>query len=188
MMENLKVGRFRNGDTLANNLSDLDWEAAVSGAYSVYSGENANDLAYGKLYNWYAVADSRGLCPSGWHVPTDDEWKTLETSLGMLAGELNNTGGRGVNQNVGGKLKSVSAQWLGTNTGATNESSFEALPGGYRYFDGSYLFKGNSGYWWTSSENSSSSAWYRNLKSSNAGSFRSNDFKTVGNSVRCIQD
>lgn len=130
MSKNLRVSKYRNGDPITTNLSNTTWQNTTSGACAVYQNSAANDSIYGKLYNWYAVADPRGLCPTGWHVPSDGEWQTLETALGMPASELNNTGGRGLSQNVGGKLKAVSPLWLSPNAGATDSSGFTGLPGG----------------------------------------------------------
>ncbi|MBU6331267.1 MAG: hypothetical protein KGQ80_02480, partial [Bacteroidetes bacterium] len=76
---NLKVSKYRNGDNIPTGLSDAQWGSTTSGAYAMYNNDAANDALYGKLYNWYAVTDSRGLCPTGWHVPSDGEWTTLTT-------------------------------------------------------------------------------------------------------------
>jgi len=94
MKENLKVSRYRNA--IPTNLSNSAWQAANTGAHAIYNNDAANNTTYGKLYNWYAVVDSRNLYPTGWHVPTDAEWTTLENFLG----------GAGV---AGGKMKSLSS-------------------------------------------------------------------------------
>lgn len=109
------------------------------------------------LYNWYAVDDSRGLAPAGWHVPTDEEWKQLEMYLGMSQSDANDDGFRGTYE--GNKLKATSGWNSGGN--GTNSSGFSALPGGYRYGNGSFYAVGNGGYLWSSSEFSSDNAWYR---------------------------
>jgi uncharacterized protein (TIGR02145 family) len=131
---------------------------------------------YGKLYNWYAVNDPRGLAPEGWHVPTDEEWTTLTTYLG--------------NQIMaGGKMKETGiSHWQSPNTGATNESGFSALPGGYRNFNGTFSNIGNFGNWWSSLEGSTSTAWYRNLDYGYSSILRYECSKATGSSVRCIKD
>lgn len=175
MKENLKVSKYRNGSAIPTGLSDSLWINTSSGAYAIYNNNAANNTTYGKLYNWFAVADPRGLCPAGWHVPTDAEWTTLENFLG----------GQTV---AGGKMKSVSSLWQSPNTGATNESGFSGLPGGYRYFNGSYNSIGDYGYWWSSTEYSTTDAWARNLDYSNSNSNQYNLIEQNGFSVRCLRD
>ncbi len=175
MAENLKTTRYRNGDPISTNLSDTDWKNATTGAYSIYDNKPENDKTYGKLYNWYAVADSRNLCPAGWHVPSDAEWTTLENFLG----------GDGIE---GGKMKAVSNLWQSPNKGATNESGFSGLPGGSRSWDGNYTNVGNYGYWWLSTDNSSSNAWGRGLDYDNGYSGLHASDERRGFSVRCLRD
>jgi uncharacterized protein (TIGR02145 family) len=175
MKQNLKVSKYRNGDSIPTNLSNSTWQATTSGAYAIYNNTATNDSIYGKLYNWYAVADSRGLCPTGWHVPGDAEWTTLENFLG----------GSSV---AGGKMKAVSSLWTAPNTGATNSSGFTGLPGGNRDGNGTFFFIGFFGYWWSSTQASSPDAWYRVLSYVNANSYRDLITKTYGFSVRCVRD
>ena len=141
---------------------------------------------YGMLYNWYAVNGDSGsgtkqLAPVGWHVPTDAEWTTLTTYLG----------GTSV---AGGKMKSTRTEptpaprWLSPNTGATNESGFTGLPGGYRNAVGSFLNRAYNGYWWSSSQYDSSLAWLRYLYYLNANVYWSPNNKAYGFSVRCLKD
>ncbi len=174
MAENLNVDHYRNGDLIPTGLSNAQWESTTTGAYAIYNDDRANERIYGKLYNWYAVSDPRGLCPTGWHVPSDSEWSTLETYLGGSAV-------------AGGKLKSTSG-WKTPNTGATNSSGFNAFPGGYRLNGGAYDYIGTSGNWWSSSENNSSSAWNRKLYFFNSDVFRNYYSKQGGFSVRCVRD
>jgi uncharacterized protein (TIGR02145 family) len=175
MKENLKVSKYRNGDPIPTNLTDAAWGATTTGAYSIYNNDAANNTTYGKLYNWYAVADSRNLCPVGWHVPTDSEWTTLENYLG----------GTSV---AGGKLKSTSTLWNAPNTSATNESGFSGLPGGTRDRFGTYYFIGSNGAWWSSTEYSATYAWGRNLNYGNGNSGRDYYDGQGGFSVRCLRD
>jgi uncharacterized protein (TIGR02145 family) len=188
MAENLKTTKYRNGNAIPTNLTDAAWTAATTGAYAIYNNDAVNNTIYGKLYNWYAVADSRNLCPTGWHVPSDGECKTLEISLGMSASDADLAGNRGTAQNVGGKLKSTSSLWTAPNTGATNESGFSGLPGGPRNYDGTYLDVGGSGFWWSSTGNSTTNAWGRVLLYYNGDSLRNLNDKRNGFSVRCLRD
>ena len=175
MKENLKTTKYRNGDLIPTNLSDAAWQATTSGAFSIYNNTTANDSIYGKLYNWYAVADPRGLCPTGWHVPSDAEWTTLENFLG----------GSSV---AGGKMKAVSSLWTSPNTGATNSSGFTGLPGGGRNFDGEYIFIGTNGYSWSSTQYTTTIAWCRNLDNDNGDVYPNYFNKGQGFSVRCLRD
>jgi uncharacterized protein (TIGR02145 family) len=179
--ENLRSDNYRNGDAIPGNLTDAQWTSTSSGAQTVYgegtstvyqgsSDELANLSTYGRLYNWYAVNDSRGLCPSGFHVPSDGEWTVLENALGGSAV-------------AGTALKAASPAWDGTNS-----SGFSALPGGYRgsglgFFD----YQGNDGYWWSSSP-SGTSAWYRYLDSGYSSVYRARSNARYGFSVRCVRD
>jgi uncharacterized protein (TIGR02145 family) len=194
MKENLKVSKYRNGDPIGE-VSDVEQWAAIwnngtptgQAAWCYYNNDAANNATYGKLYNWYAVADPRGLCPAGWHVPSDAEWYTLENYLDPTVNNPNATGYRGTD--VGGKLKAVSSLWSSPNTGATNSSGFTAFPGGFRYSEELFYDVGYNGAWWSSTEPTSSLAWDRFLNYGNATSLRNDiNFKTNGLSVRCLRD
>ncbi len=189
MAENLKTSQYRNGDAIPTGLSAEAWENTDEGnigAYAVYNDDPANDVTYGKLYNWYAVDDSRGLCPTGWHVSSDAEWKEMEMHLGMSLSEANSAGYRGTDE--GGKMKSTSSLWNSPNVGATNESGFSGLPGGRRNYGGSFGDIGGNGYWWSSTELSASFAWYRKLYYDGSGVYRFDYYKRTGRSVRCLRD
>ena len=168
--ENLRTTTYLNGEAIPQNLSFGDWSSTTSGAMAFY---NYNDgSAYGGLYNWYAVDDARGLCPSGWHVPTDAEWTILTDHLG----------GESV---AGGQMKTTYG-WNGGGNG-TNSSGFSGLPGGSRGSNGGFGGAGDFGGWWSSSP-SGSNAWFRFLGSSgeDVGRFDSNP--QIGFSVRCVRD
>lgn len=189
MLKNLDVVTYRNGDTIPQVTSSTQWENLTSGAWCYFDNDQSNGTTYGKLYNWYAVNDPRGLAPSGWHIPSDDEWKILEIFLGMSANVANETGWRGNDE--GGKLKeSGTNHWRSPNSGATNSSGFTGLPADHRFQDGS--FPTNSGIyttWWTSSEVNSSIAWVRSLFYNYSTIFRPNNWgKGNGLSVRCVKD
>jgi len=179
--ENLKVSRYRDSTPIPQGLTDTVWKNSYSGLYSYYQNNSSNQHIYGKLYNWYAVTDNRGLCPEGWHVPSLQEWKILENFLG---GE----------DLAGGKMKSVrfagSSLWYSPNMGATNESGFSGLPGGMRVFDNSEQFSlmGESGIWWSSSTIDFYLAWVMKLSYMEEKSDTDAGAKRYGYSVRCIRD
>ena len=175
MKENLKTTKYRNGSPIPGNLSDAAWSSTTGGAQVDYDNDPTNTAIYGKLYNWYAVADPRELCPTGWHVPSDSEWTTLENFLG---GSLV----------AGGAMKAVSTLWLSPNTGATNSSGFSGLPGGTRYTNGAYNVIGDFGYWWSSTQSSTTNAWGRFLSYINGSVSRYNANERAGFSVRCVRD
>ena len=191
--ENLATDQYRNGDAIPTGLNNAQWENTINtqqGAYAIYNNSANNDLIYGKLYNFYAVSDPRGLCPVGWHVPTDCEWMYLEGSLGMSVLEQESTGSRGAASNVGGQMKSTGTQyWQSPNSGATNSSGFSALPGGYRNGFGDYYDVGENGLWWSSTQYGSGFAWGRILFYNLTDVYRFSLFYSQdGFSVRCLRD
>jgi uncharacterized protein (TIGR02145 family) len=175
MGKNLDVTNYRNGDPILQVVNPSDWAGLTTGAWCYFNNDPVNGTIYGKLYNWYAVNDTRGLAPSGWHIPTDIEWTTLGNILGA---------------NPGAKMKSIgTANWTSPNTGATNSSGFTALPGGVRNSSGIFSFVGSFGNWWSSNEmTSTTNAWYRNLIYNNSLLGRSYGSKKLGYSVRLIKD
>jgi uncharacterized protein (TIGR02145 family) len=175
MDKNLDITTYRNGDTIAYVTDPTAWAALTTGAWCYYNNDPSTNATYGKLYNWYAVNDSRGFAPAGWHVPSDAECTTLETCLGGSV--------------AGGKMKVTGTiTWTSPNTGATNTSGWAGLPGGYRGTNGSFLNVGNNGGWWSSTESSTPDAWYRFLDFSNGNILRFSGVKKVGFSVRCLRD
>jgi uncharacterized protein (TIGR02145 family) len=186
LKQNLRTARYRNADSIHTGLNDAAWQNTTLGAYAIYNNDPVNDSIYGKLYNWFAVADPRGLCPTAWHVPSDAEWQMLETALGMPAAELTSIGSRGLAQNVGGQMKAVSTLWLAPNAGATNNSGFTGLPGGYRDVGGIYPnFGPVYGFWWSSTQDPTYGAWSRLLRSDYGNITRDGSLKGYGFSVRC---
>ena len=175
--QNLNVGKYRNGDAIPRVEDDAAWAGLTSGAYCYYMHDSATYAAvYGKLYNWYAVNDSRGLAPTGFHVATDANWASLETALGGAA-------------NAGGEIKETGIlHWFTPNTGAANSVGFNALPGGIRYDDGSFDNITKAGYWWTSSEVIADNPYYRYVYFDNKELFSDFYFRTIGFSVRCVKD
>jgi uncharacterized protein (TIGR02145 family) len=171
---NLNVTTYKNGDIIPEIQNATAWASLTTGAWCHYNNDPANDAIYGKLYNWYAVTDSRGLAPSGYHVPTDAEWTTLTTFLG----------GETV---AGGKMKATTL-WNSPNQDATNSSGFTGFPGGYRSSIGAFSNIGGIGLWWSSSELDTTYAWSRFLSYDLGFAFRSNTSKKNGFSVRCLKD
>jgi len=181
--KNLNVDRFRNGDPIPQAKTAEEWERAGKNrqpAWCYYDNNPANAEKYGKLYNWYAVSDPRGLAPRGWHIPSDEEWATL---IDYLGGD----------EVAGGKMKSKE-DWNGNGNGA-NVSGFTALPAGIRYniydYDGSYFSNiGRTAGWWSSSSGGIGVAWMRQLNSysNNVDNVAwENNNKSNGYSVRCIK-
>jgi uncharacterized protein (TIGR02145 family) len=188
MAENLKETEYRNGNAIQNVTDNSIWAGLSTGARCAYDNSESNASVYGYLYNWYAVSDSRNIAPPGWHVPTDEEWKTLEKHLGMSQSEADNSGERGTNE--GGKLKETGTiHWFSPNEGATNESGFSALPGGYRYdYDGIFYYLGYSATFWSSTELGANYAWYRYLYFSSSLVSRYINDKQDGFSIRLLRD
>ncbi|MEO8149686.1 MAG: fibrobacter succinogenes major paralogous domain-containing protein [Bacteroidia bacterium] len=186
MAENLKVKKYRNGNLIPQSQASTDW-VNITPAYCLYDN---NAAAPGLLYNWYAVTDTNNLAPAGWHIPTDEEWKTLEMSLGMSQAEADKFSWRGINE--GEKLK-IEAPLGWTRYGdvwAKNESGFTALAGGCRLFNGVWADPGlfATGFWWAATEHNDNESYYRYLDYKNADVFRSHVSKNYGMSIRCVKD
>jgi uncharacterized protein (TIGR02145 family) len=170
--ENLRSDNYRNGDAIPGELSDGQWSSTTFGAQAVYDHDSINLATYGRVYNWYATQDGRGLCPASFHVPSDWEWNTLENFLG----------GYSVAGTAMKSSPSDTPSWDGLNS-----SGFSGLPAGYRYFNGYFNVLGYNGYWWSSSPNGEL-AMYRYLNSGYSGVSHSGDNPLYGFSVRCIKD
>jgi uncharacterized protein (TIGR02145 family) len=176
MIENLQVGRYRNGDSIPNVTDDNQWSELQTGAYCDYKNIPGNSMVYGKLYNWYSINDKRGIAPKGWHVPSVAEWTTLATYLGK-------------DSIAGGKIKETGAtHWQSPNTGATNTSGFTALPGGYCNYQGFCHDLEYYGNWWSTKEVDSRNAEYRFVYWSSPVLYIGAYFKSNGLSVRCLKD
>lgn len=184
MTENLKSTKYNDGSTIPCIKDQFLWLRLDSAAYCYYQNNESYADTSGLMYNWYAI-NSGKLCPIGWHVPSDDEWKQLEgfadTKFGIGDSIWDKHGLRGFDS--GQRLKSVTGWREGVE--GTDEFGFNALPGGERltrFYGG-----GSSGFWWTSTEASSSSAYYRNLIYSFETIARDTHPKRMGFSVRCIK-
>jgi uncharacterized protein (TIGR02145 family) len=178
---NLKVTRYRNGDPIANVTTDNQWKTLTTGAYCAYDNLVPNFTTYGNLYNWHAASDTRGICPDGWHVPTDSEWELLGNFLGG-------------NSVAGGKMKSAgtieggTGLWYAPNEGATNTCDFSGQPGGYRINYGTFYSMGNVAYFWSSSDTASVNALNYVLDANNTSLKRYFNLQTNGFSIRCVKD
>jgi uncharacterized protein (TIGR02145 family) len=179
--ENLNVSRYRNGDKILTNLSDTEWGKTEQGACANSAGFDKNK-AFGKLYNYFAIADYRELCPVGWHVADVSDWTKLENAVWGKDHFL------GERSPVGGWLKSDSDSWISPNSGANNESNFSALPAGSRTSFGGYYGIGFTGWWWCDSSEDHVNPWTLSLKNSSANSFWTRQEKRNGFSVRCVKN
>jgi uncharacterized protein (TIGR02145 family) len=211
MTANLDVSTFRNGDPIPEAKTDEEWERAgklKQPAWCYYDNDPKNGVKYGKLYNWYAVNDLRGLAPVGYHVPTDAEWTTLKKFLGDDAvkkmkstigwenwtEDLECTNCKNWNAEYRKKTachvcKDTRVHGTKAHSGSgTNSSGFSGLPGGYRHDYGTFFYLGNYGYWWSASEYLTGNAYYRGLGRNYGFLGRNNSNKEEGFSVRCLRD
>ena len=177
MAENLKVTRYRNGESIPKVTDNSIWENLTTSAYCDYDN-NANYVAtYGRLYNWYVVNDSNNVAPVGWHVPSEDDWMTLLDYLGGIdvAGE---------------KMKETGTEhWVSEETKATNESGLSALPGGWRFENGNFLGIGYGVNFWSSSELNSSRVFAIGLfYTDKKVTLGEGIDKKAGCSIRCVKD
>jgi uncharacterized protein (TIGR02145 family) len=176
MAENLKVTKYLNNDPITYVPNETVWGGLSTEAYCWHDNLNADFITYGALYNWYAVNDSRGLCPAGWHVPSDAEWSILTSYLG------------GVNV-AGDKIKECgTAHWWSPNASATNETCFSALPGGMRDLNGVFGINEAEGFWWSSTQYNSSNAHYRSMYYDWGGVYVDWAIYRYGFSVRCVKN
>ncbi len=174
MASNLRTSRYNNGDPIPNVTNDAAWWALTSGAWSNYNNNSSNDAIYGKLYNWFAVDDSRQLCPTGWEIPSNEDLDSLASFLG---------GGNW----QGGKLKEVGfSHWLSPNTGATDQYGFSLLPAGSRE-DGLFADIGNYGYIWSTWASHPTTRKRWEFRRTQAAFFDINSAREDGYSCRCLK-
>jgi uncharacterized protein (TIGR02145 family) len=175
LVENLKTTKYRDGTDIPNVTDDTVWINLTTGAYCDYNNSPSYSEIYGRLYNWYAVNDSKNIAPQGWHVATDEEWATLATFLG----------GIGV---TGSKIKeSGTVHWNSPNKGASNASGFTALPAGGR-ISGTFGYLGMATAWWTATEFNADNGWTREVDFDAEDLLHGTLDKSIGFSVRCIKD
>jgi uncharacterized protein (TIGR02145 family) len=173
-----------------NNITNTnDWLLSIQPDYCTYNNEQVSNENSGFLYNWYAVSSSDGLCPTGYHVATDEDWQLLEFTLGMETDELDEIDFRGQGAQIGDKLK-YEFEWVESGITNMNSTQFNAMPGGGRSgFDGIFGGRFTTGFWWTSTENPDNfEPFYRELFYNNSGINRNTYSKEHGFSVRCVKD
>ena len=176
MLKNLDVSTYRTGDKIPQVTDSATWASLTTGAWCWYKNDSVTYATkYGRLYNWYAVNDPRGLAPEGWHVPSHKDWSTLFICLG------------GPN-NAAGKMKAISSFRLDRNSFVTNSSGFTGLPGGKRKDDGVFKFNGYIANWWSSTETNSTNAELCILMYDEDIAITNSDIKALGLSVRCVKD
>jgi uncharacterized protein (TIGR02145 family) len=177
MDKNLSVTTYSNGDPIPLVTDPVQWAALTTGAYCYYNNDPSTEAIYGRLYNWYAASDPRGLAPAGWHVATNAEWNTMRDCLGGMAV-------------AGGKIKEAgTVHWNSPNTGATNSSGFTALGGGYRTPFGAFDDIGGSGRWWSSNAYNPTLGLGAHVyyNTSDLWSSVASD-KTGGHHIRCVKN
>jgi len=180
MAENLKTKHYNNGDAIATTTSSsFDISTETNPKYQwAYDGDESLASTLGRLYTWFAITDNRGVCPTGYHIPTEADWKILSDYLGG-------------DSKAGGKMKEASGSyWHSPNTGADNSSGFKGLPGGTRWNDGNFDYIWDTGFFWSSSEDPTHTlfAWYHSLDSETAELINNANDKGTGSSVRCLKD
>lgn len=183
MAENLKTSTYRNGDMINTGLNSSQWQFTTAGAWTYYNNDPSFECPYGKWYNWYAASDPVGLCPVGWHVPNEEEWNILLSTLDPItpAGEVGNVSG--------GPMKSVgTTYWLSPNSFATNSSGFSGLPNGNRTMTGAYYSLGLNSNWWSADQYDSQRAWFISMSNTSIDNGHYHTDKNVGFPVRCFRD
>jgi uncharacterized protein (TIGR02145 family) len=175
MAENLRTTRFNDGTPVPLVKDQNAWIILSAPAFCWYNNDSVFNATYGALYNGFAI-NTEKLCPAGWHISSDAEWSVLVEFLG----------GESV---AGGKMKEADTKnWISPNTGATNESGFNALPGGTRYGNGLFFSMKSAGSWWTLNKSNSLNGYYRSLNNASKTVTRNYTDLTFGNSVRCIKN
>ena len=185
MCENLRVKHFQDGSsiTLVGNVDqDSAWANSTAPVYSVL-----NDTLYGCLYNSFAVQDSRKLAPAGWHIPSDEEWKTMEKTIGMTEVQSNQLAWRGTNEAELLLNKNGEGWQTGTIPFGMDTYDFSILPAGCRLFSGEMTF-GYTAFFWTATSNTNGQAYYRYFDSQKKNIFRQTTYPQYGMSIRCVKD
>jgi uncharacterized protein (TIGR02145 family) len=192
MKENLKTTTYSNGTSIPNVTDINEWSSLVSGAFVWYSHDISWKDSYGALYNWYVTNDSTGVCPTGWHVPGDDEWSIMTDFIGGIDAPHGNMlkSCRQMNSSLGGNCNTNDhPRWNYHSTHyGTDDYGFSAFPGGYRNNAGPFFGMGISGYFWSSSECTSAGAWVRNLNICYGDIQVCSNLKQNGYSIRCLRD
>jgi uncharacterized protein (TIGR02145 family) len=190
MIENLKVTHYNNGDPIPNITGDTAWSNLTTGAYCDFNNLPANGTAYGRLYNYYTIHDSRGVAPAGWHIPNNEDWNLLNDYLSNNGFEF-----KGVSNEIGksmasqtGWLENTSEGTVGNDPLSNNTSGFTGLASGYRYYDGTFTYMGAYTFWWSNSDVSKEITWYRCLSKYWSILYKDFTINTTGMSLRCVKD
>lgn len=170
MAEDLRTTSYRDGTSIPNISDNSEWATLSSGGWVYYANDDFNSDINGKLYNWFTVNDSKGICTTGWKIPSDNDWKTLEIELGMTPEEANSLEWRG--EGIGEKMRDT--------------NGFSAILGGTRSSNGAFFGGGNNGSWWSSSQEDTATAWTRFLRNEFTQVYRNKSNKIEGLSVRCV--
>ncbi len=178
MKENLIISQYNNGDAIPQVQDETEWKNLTTGAWCYYN--DTNGVIYGKLYNWYAINDERGICPPGWHIPTTNDWI-------ILANEYKGTNIAGGYLKAVAKVPDKHPRWINPNAGATNTSKFTALPGGFRNVEAEFRHLGSLGVWWTSSLDINKVPWMVALSYNDEKVQKHPRPKKHGFSVRCVR-
>jgi uncharacterized protein (TIGR02145 family) len=175
--ENLKVTRYRDGSAITEVTDDLAWKDLTTEAMCSYNNDPENDATYGKLYNWFVVNDPRGICPDGWRVPADSDFRILMEYLDPD------------DEFAGGRMKEAGTEhWLAPNEGANNSSGFTGLPGGMRFREGQFDHLGLRGLFWSNREDGNFEGYFMTLTYDTPVAHRTHIFKQSGFSCRCIKE
>jgi uncharacterized protein (TIGR02145 family) len=181
MKGNLNVSKYRNGDVIPEVTDIAEWDALTTGAWCYFENITENGTVYGKLYNWYAINDPRGLAPTGWHIPSDAEWTSLTNFLGGTTA-------------AGIKMRDLGDTWSTSAVLATNQAGFSALPGGYAYLTNNYNpvdqpfnSMGEVAFWWSATASNPSTAYSLNVNLNNSVT-RGSILKKTALSVRCVKN
>jgi uncharacterized protein (TIGR02145 family) len=186
MAANLRTTRYSNGDSLIHAPTTFEWQDALGGAWCHFANDTANDVLRGKLYNAGAVRDERGVCPSGWHVPTAEDWAGLALLIDTTYVPVSTIVQSAA---AGGAMKEVGTQWwTAPNTGATNAAGFSARGSGTRNQYGDFISQGVRTRWWSSEATASYAQRYWEVGNATAELRRGADFLIMGHSVRCVKD
>ena len=175
--ENLKVTKFKDGSEIPVVTNDSIWKASITPAMTSYNNDNANDEVYGKLYNWFAANDPKGLCPEGWRLPHDNDFRILTEYLDPE------------DEFAGGRLKEAGTEhWESPNDGANNSSGFTGLPGGMRFREGMFDHINRRGIFWSSRPKDDFYGYFLMLTYDTPMAHRTHLFKQSGFSCRCIKE
>jgi uncharacterized protein (TIGR02145 family) len=187
MAENLNTSIYRNGDAIATNLENSNWENTITGAWAYQNNIDSYACPYGKLYNWHACADVRNLCPTGWHVSSYQDMSDLLSFLDPNFAEYLYSSQAGYKMKSTGTTAAATGLWYNPNF-ASNSSGFSGVPGGWRYCFGDYTSIGDSGGWWSSSAFDALNGWFILLNHDTEIVYLNPSSKCVGMPVRCVRD